>query len=544
MLFRSDIEIDVSNKDTLRKQWEEIMETCLKDQSGQLPGKTIVFAMTKNHAHRIAEVFEEMYPQHVGLAQVVTSTTERVRDGSYGDGLITKFKKNNLPRIAISVDMLDTGIDVPEVVNLVFMKPVQSRIKLWQMIGRGTRNQQACKYLDRLPDGKKTEFKIIDFWQNDFNKKADDKPSVDMPVLVSLFNTRLKILECHLPDHTAEAFRQAVSDLRAMIGRIPRDSFPIKKAWIQISSVWDDDFWALITATKLDFLRLQVAPLLRFAPDVDVAAETFTHKVERLKLQILQATPSPQLLQSIAEDVSLLPDIAELVHSSPSAALALSTDLPTAAPAQLTQMIRDLAPQMKNRRDRPNAFLKIDLPDFIASHGYISVGEAGQQILIEEYKRRVDARVLEIVARHPALAALREGREVRDDQLIDLERTLHRELGREDIQLSSRNMRIAYGVRVDNFLAFLRHLLALDTLPDYAQVVQRGFEQHIQAHNYNAEQIRFLRSVQEVFLAKRTLVEADLYDPPLTNFGRNAVERFFTPQQIGDLLQLTQSLAA
>jgi type I restriction enzyme R subunit len=540
----TDIEVDVSNKDTLRKQWEEVMETCLKDQSGQLPGKTIVFAMTKNHAHRIAEVFEEMYPQHVGLAQVVTSTTERVRDGSYGDGLITKFKKNNLPRIAISVDMLDTGIDVPEVVNLVFMKPVQSRIKLWQMIGRGTRNQQACKYLDRLPDGKKTEFKIIDFWQNDFNKKADDKPSVDMPVLVSLFNTRLKILECHLPDHTAEAFRQAVLDLRAMIGRIPRDSFPIKKVWIQIASAWDDDFWALITATKLDFLRLQVAPLLRFAPDVDVAAETFTHKVERLKLQILQASPSPQLLQSIAEDVSLLPDVAELVRSSPSVALALSSDLPTATPAQLTQMIRDLAPQMKDRRNRPNAFLKIDLPDFIATHGYISVGEGGQQILIEEYKRRVDARVLEIVERHPALAALREGREVSDDQLIDLERTLHRELGHDDIQLSSRNMRIAYGVRVDNFLAFLRHLLALDTLPDYAQVVQRGFEQHIQAHNYNAEQIRFLRSVQEVFLAKRTLVEADLYDPPLTNFGRNAVERFFTPQQIGDLLQLTESLAA
>ena len=145
----------------------------------------------------------------MGLAQVITSTTERVRDGSYGDGLITKFKKNNLPRIAISVDMLDTGIDVPEVVNLVFMKPVQSRIKLWQMIGRGTRNQEACKYLDRLPDGKKTEFKIIDFWQNDFNKKADDKPPVDMPVLVSVFNTRLKILERHLPDHTAEAFRQA-----------------------------------------------------------------------------------------------------------------------------------------------------------------------------------------------------------------------------------------------------------------------------------------------------------------------------------------------
>jgi type I site-specific restriction endonuclease len=191
------------------------MEASLKDQSGQLPGKTIVFAMTKDHAERLREVFEEMYPQHVGMAQVITSSTERVRDGSYGDGLITKFKKNDLPRFAISVDMLDTGIDVPEVLNLIFMKPVQSRIKLWQMIGRGTRNQEACKFFDRLPDGKKTEFKIIDFWQNDFNKKADDKIPVEIPVLVSIFNTRLKLLESQLPDHTTEVFDQTVFDFAA-----------------------------------------------------------------------------------------------------------------------------------------------------------------------------------------------------------------------------------------------------------------------------------------------------------------------------------------
>src|SRR5262249_31102470 len=92
----TDLEVEVSNKDTLRRQWEEIMEVCLKDQSGQSPGKTIVFAMTKEHARRIREVFEEMFPQHVGVIQVITSTTERVRDGSYGDGLITKFKKNDL----------------------------------------------------------------------------------------------------------------------------------------------------------------------------------------------------------------------------------------------------------------------------------------------------------------------------------------------------------------------------------------------------------------------------------------------------------------
>jgi type I restriction enzyme R subunit len=219
-----------------------------------------------------------MYPQYVGVAQVITSTTERVRDGSYGDGLITKFKKNNLPRIAISVDMLDTGIDIPEVVNLMFMKPVHSRIKLWQMIGRGTRNQQACKYLDRLPGGKKTEFKIIDFWQNDFDKKADDRPAIDVLVLVSVLNTRLKILEHHLPDCTTEAACQAIADLRAMMARIPRDSFPVKKVWLQVSLAWEDDFWTFVTPAKLDFLRLHVAPLLRFAGFVDVAAETFTHK--------------------------------------------------------------------------------------------------------------------------------------------------------------------------------------------------------------------------------------------------------------------------
>ncbi len=88
--------------------------------------------MTKEHAERLRDVFEEMFPKHVGLLQVVHHGMERVHDGPYGDGLISKFKRQNKPRIAVSVDMLDTGVDIPEVVNLVFMKPVQSRIKLWQ----------------------------------------------------------------------------------------------------------------------------------------------------------------------------------------------------------------------------------------------------------------------------------------------------------------------------------------------------------------------------------------------------------------------------
>lgn len=507
----TEIEVTVSSRDTLRRQWEEIMEVCLKDQSGQLPGKTIVFAMTKAHAHRVREVFEEMYPQHVGLAVVIASGTERVRDGSYGDGLIAKFKKNDRPRLAVSVDMLDTGINVPEVVNLVFMKPVQSRIKLWQMIGRGTRNHAACRYFDRLPDCRKTEFKIIDFWQNDFNKQPSGNTPADIPVLVSLFNTRLKLLESQLPDHQTEVFEQAVTNLREMIGRIPLDSFPVKKVLMDVEQAWTDSFWMLMTKTKTDFLRLKVGPLLRFAANVDVAAETFANKVERLKLQALQGSPAPQLLQSVSEDVSLLPDdVLKDARCEASVKLALTPDLAAAAPEQLTKLIHDLAPAMKSRRNRPSAFLTLDLPDFIAARGYISLGEGGRQVFVEEYRTRVENRILQIVANNPALEAIRQGREASDEQLLDLERTLHRELGGDDLQLTNANIRKAYGVKVDSFLAFLGHVLSLDALPDYGRLVQRAFERHIAAHHYNADQIRFLRSVQEVFLKKRQLAEADL----------------------------------
>ena len=152
----TDLEKRVSNADTLRKQWQEIMDVCRKDELGQLPGKTIVFAMTQDHALRLAAAFEEMYPQFPGLAQVITYKSE------YKGTLIDTFKKESFPRIAISVDMLETGVNVPEAVNLVFMWPVQSRIKLEQMIGRGTCNHAACTHPPGCPTaGRKISWSSI-----------------------------------------------------------------------------------------------------------------------------------------------------------------------------------------------------------------------------------------------------------------------------------------------------------------------------------------------------------------------------------------------
>jgi type I restriction enzyme R subunit len=130
---------------------------------------------------------------------------------------------------------------------------------------------------------------------------------------------------------------------------------------------------------------------------------------------------------------------------------------------------------------------------------------------------------------------------------VDLERLLHNELTGGDIQLSDKTARQAYGLKLDNrlgFLGFVRHVLDLDAVPDYEAVVARSFQDHITRHSYTGDQIRFLRAVQDVFLTKHRLAEADLYEAPLTNFGRNAVERFFTPDEIKDLVALTEQLAA
>ncbi|MGB7416760.1 MAG: DEAD/DEAH box helicase family protein, partial [Thermosynechococcaceae cyanobacterium] len=298
----TELEKEVSNKDTLRKQWEEIMEVCFKDESGQLPAKTIVFALSQKHAHRLCETFEEMYPQYSDLVRVITHKTE-------SKGRLTKqFKDDPLPRIAISVDMLDTGVNIPEIMNLVFMKPVRSRIKLWQMIGRGTRNQEACRHLDWLPNRTKAEFKIIDFWENDFDRTAQVSEAQDLPILVRLFNTRLKLMERLLSNQSSDCAQQIVQDLRSQINLIPTDAFSVRKQWQQISVVWTDGFWRRLNGQDLKVLKQDVGPLLRFAPPVDVAALTFTHKVERLKLQQLNGDVSADLVSTIAEDVGRLPD--------------------------------------------------------------------------------------------------------------------------------------------------------------------------------------------------------------------------------------------
>lgn len=538
----TDLERRVSNKDTLRRQWQEIWDQCYKDESGQIPGKTIVFAMTQEHALRLEETFNETFSQYPNMVSVITHKSD------HRGNAIRQFREEDKPRIAITVDLLETGIDVPEVVNLVFMKPVQSRIKLEQMIGRGTRSQAACRFPERLPNREKTGFLIIDFWENDFNKPASEELRQSLPVFVSLFNTRLDLLELYMESGKYESEKtHMIVRLREQINCIPADSFSVKKFADDLEEVQQDFFWQYLTKHKLELLRRKIAPLLRYVPAVNVEVTTFTHKIERLKLQLLMGKEAQANVASIAEDVSRFPNfIVQDKRYKPTVDLCLAPlRLQAASTEKLDEVIDLLAPQMDKRRDKANTFIKLDLPDYIDMHGYIFLKGGSERVYVEEYRRLVEDHILQLIDTHPTLEAIAQNKDVSDQQLLELERTLHKDLGQGETELTEEHIRMAYGMKVGSLIEFVRNLLELDGIPDYNDIVRRQFQSYIEQHvTFNADQLRFLSALQSFFLQRRRLQLADLYQEPFTRFGADAVERLFTAEQIKEIINFTNSLAA
>ena len=533
----SELEEKVTIKDMLRRQWQEIMEVVTKDASGTYPGKTIVFAMTKKHALRMQEAFYEVFPQYVDMAKVVIS------QGDYRSVNLKAFKKADWPRIAISVDMLDTGVDIPEVTTLVFMKPVQSPIKLQQMIGRGTRSLAACRNLNLLPNFDKKEFLIIDFWDNNFSREAKEAPDNTTPVMVRVFNTRLNLLETYLEEQQNPDCRGVIHDLRVMLARIPTESLLVKHALPEIEEVWQEGFWNYLLPSSFKKLREKVGPLLRYAAEVDVAAETFISKVERLKFLRRTGRDTGEIAGSITEDVMRLAENILDKHQVELRRKCIPPTLETASFEELNEIRDNLALEMKNKSSREDPLVIDYLRDFIAVRGYIMLTKLGEQIYVEEYRRLVEKRILDLVANHPTVQAIQRSEAVSDEQLLELERTLHKELSEGDLEVSPENIRKAFGgLKMDSFLAFARKVLDLEALPDYQEVVQRQFEGYITRHQHNADQIRFLRAVQSVFLEKRKLETADLYEPPLTNFGADAVEKWFDKKEVEEILDFTNRL--
>ena len=146
--------------------------------------------------------------------------------------------------------------------------------------------------------------------------------------------------------------------------------------------------------------------------------------------------------------------------------------------------------------------------------------------------------------RLPKFWKLRKSGNIDDWQLLELERTLTKELGEGDLEVTPENLKKVFAHTADSFLGLVRQVLDMQYLPDYKDLVARQFEGYTISHKFNGDQIRFLRAVQSVFLQKRHLETADLYDAPaLVGFGQDAVERWFTENEVKEVVDFANRLA-
>lgn len=256
----------IFNADTIRQVLSILMSSGLKIDYGNKLGKTIIFAKNHLHAEKILEIFNKEYPHLPGFAKVIDNYT------NYAQSAIDEFSTpQKLPQIAISVDMLDTGIDVPEVLNLVFFKKVMSKAKFWQMIGRGTR---LCP---GLIDGKdKEKFYIFDFCGNfEFFRINKGKPTANMIALQgALFNLKVNIAYKlqDLAYQTVEliAFRKSlVNDIVRKVSELNKENFAIRQHIEYVEKYSESDSFSSLTYDDTLLIRNELAPLI--VPDADDA---------------------------------------------------------------------------------------------------------------------------------------------------------------------------------------------------------------------------------------------------------------------------------
>lgn len=235
------------------------MENGIYVEYGRKIGKTIIFAKNHKHAEKILEIFNKQYPHLNGYAKVIDNYI------NYAQSAIDEFSEaNKLPQIAISVDMLDTGIDVPEVLNLVFFKKVMSKAKFWQMIGRGTR---LCPL---LMDGKdKDKFYIFDFCGNfEFFRLNKGKASANMlAVQGSIFSLKFqiafKLQDIAYQTEDLIAFRkQLVNEMVEKVTELDRENFAVRQHIKYVDLYSDQENYKVLTYEDTLLVKEELAPLI------------------------------------------------------------------------------------------------------------------------------------------------------------------------------------------------------------------------------------------------------------------------------------------
>lgn len=527
----TDLEKSIVNQGTNDAIVREFMARSRKDAQG-LPHKTIVFAVSHAHAKRLYESFNRLYPelQRQGLAEIIDSHMERA------DALLDDFKFKAMPRVAISVDMLDTGVDVPAIQNLVFAKPVFSRVKFWQMVGRGTR-----LYTDPYTGENKPDFLVIDHWKNfayfQLNPQGEvDRPSEPLPV--RLFRERLT--RWQLEQTQGRPTDPTVARLQAMLAALPRQSVDVRPHIDALDRL--AQHWPRPEPDRLEHLTHALAPLMRLVPGQSLDELQWRLWCERAALAHLQGDGDglARLQERVQDALRRLPDdIPEVRAQAQARAFALSLgfwqhlDLP-----RLDDLQDRFAPLMRFRVREGSQPIEINLPDRITQRHWIIYGPTGEGAFADSYREQVEAFVRRLADEHPTLAKLRRGESVRDDELDALAATLNQ----ADLFVTAETLRQAFDAPQASLAELLRHILCQDArLPDREARVQAAFNAFIAAHpRLRANQLAFLRAVKAAVLHHGRITRAALSEPPLAHVGK--VEALFAPQDIDELIALTETL--
>lgn len=541
----SQLEKQVINKGTNTLIVREFMEEAIKDANGVLPGKTIFFCATKAHARRMEEIFDKLYPQYHGeLAKVLVSDDPRV----YGKGgLLDQFTNNDMPRIAISVDMLDTGIDVREIVNLVFAKPVYSYTKFWQMVGRGTRLLEASK--PRPWCLEKDVFLILDCWDNfeyfKLNPKGKElKPQLSLPV--RLVGLRVdKIEKANDSGHVDIAAREVVK-LRQQITALPKESVVIKEAAAALARLDDDNFWISLSHNRLEFLRAEIKPLFRTVSEADFKSMRFERDLLEYSLAVMNEDKgqAETLKEGIVEQVSELPLSVSFVRQAEALIRAAQTSHYWARADEdaFDELVAKLGPLMKFREQRAGQEpTHLDLVDELHKKEWVEFGPQHEAVSITRYREMVEALIAELTEHNPVLQKIKNGEAVNGKEASELANLLHE----EHPHITENLLRQVYKNRKARFIQFIRHILGIEVLKSFSDEVSAAFDQFIRAHTtLSSRQMEFLNLLKNFIIEREKVEKRDLINAPFTVIHPQGIRGVFSPTEINELLQLTERLAA
>jgi type I restriction enzyme R subunit len=524
------------NEDTVDKVLERVMTDGIKVAGGDRLGKTIVFAKNQRHADYIYERFVANYPHldNGNFARVITHSVK------YGQSLIDDFSiKDKAPHIAISVDMLDTGIDVPEVVNLVFFKLVRSKTKFWQMIGRGTR---LCPDLFG-PGDHKTHFNVFDFCQNlEFFSQplVSAEGSGGTPLTELIFQARLELIQTFdtIQAHGDER-AEVATVLRSSIASMNPDNFLVRPHLELVERFREEKPWETLTVGDLAALADRVAKLPAQLDPEHEDAKRFDVLLLNAQLGLLRDEPYERQRRKVMaiagalEDQQSIPVIAaqlELIQDVQSDEW--WTDVSYSMLEEVRKKLRLLVPLI----ERSKGIIYSDFQDVIGATTAIDLpgtgGTSAGSTEFLQFRRKAEHFLKEHLA-DEAVAKVRSGEPLTEADLAELQRILVAAGIGDDETFATAS------TKAGSFGRFIRSLVGLDR-----NAAKLAFAEFLDDKRYSKNQIEFVNLVINE-LTERGLVEAArVYETPYDGIAPEGPEAIFVEADLDKLFATLEAFTA